>query len=119
MNRIDQDGDPWVAQWTDPDRTTHKLYEADVDLLRKVAAGAVEVHDTHPKWVYVDGSRCTTRDPETKVFRRLVDIGVIVPGRPERVEPRRPNLSSSGVGFERTRYGLADDAVETMLAAVR
>ncbi len=119
MNRADYEGDPWVAEWAAPDGTAHHLYEPDVALLRQVAAGKVEVHDRAPKWVYVAHSRRTTRDPETKVFRRLVEIGIIVAGEPERVRPNRPDLSTAGLGYMNTPYHLADGAAEAMLTAVR
>lgn len=119
MTKTDHDGDPWVAKWTTPDGVEHHLYEADVALLRKVAAGNVEVHSSFPKWVYIDHSRHTVRDPANRTFRRLVDLGVIVAADPEHVAPARPQFSSSGTGYDCTLYRLADAAAEATLAAVR
>ncbi len=119
VTRTEHDGDPWVARWTAPNGSIYELYEDDVALLRMVAAGRVETKSTRPKWVWVGDGRCTTRDPETKVFRRLVGLGVIVACETEFVPPARPEFSSSGVGYHRTPYRLVDAAAETMLAGVR
>ncbi len=119
VTRTEHDGDPWVAKWTAPNGSIYELYEADVALLRKVAAGKVEVHSDFPKWVYIDNSRHTVRDPATKTFRRLVDLGIVVAGEPEHHTPARAgSFSSAGTGYDCTTYRLADTA-EATLAAVR
>jgi hypothetical protein len=119
MTRTDHDGDPWVVQWTGPDGTVHNLYEDDVDLLRQAAADSVQTDSRFPRWVYVGSSRCTVRDPRNRTFRRLVDLGIIVPGEPQQQRPARPELSTAGLPFDRTIYRLVDTAAVAMLATVR
>ena len=118
LRAADHDGDPWVARWTASDGTQHKLYEGDVALLAEVEAGRVETDSRCAKWVYVGDMRHRVRDPVTKTFWRLVEIGMIS-GCTEQVQSSRPELSTAGLPFERTTWGLADLTVHSVLAALR